>query len=299
MRNIVFVLFAATFLSCTFEADAQKRARKAVLSSDDIRVSMAFVGSPRINYAKRGGSDTHTKHPWLQVRVLYDFGKRKFPAGFTFDNVRCEVYLRTIAKKNTWRKNCWFTGTQYIYSLIPENFGGKHQVWLFMPPPLLYKATGGSSAYSQIMKDSVVFVRIYAGNRLLGTKIWLGASSGGKVDPRQERVLKNAFNRMNDNPVNKIVNGLWPQDKTPWQWLAADRMDLPQVEFDKRTAVKNDSGAEENDEDVPVSENEEDTEEKTKKAAGKAADQKDESFEDIDFTRSAGKAKRNKRGKRK
>lgn len=297
MRKIVFLLFFAAFLCSSFDGFAQKRRRAPVISSENIRVSMVFPGSPRIHYAKKGSSDAKDSYPWLQIRVLYSFGKRKFRQGFTFDNMRCDVYLRTRARKNSWKRNIWFTGTQKLFSVIPDNFGSKHQIWMSLPPPLLYKETDGTKSYDQLVKDSIVYVYFYAGERLLGRKVWLGASNG-KVDSRQEGVLLNAFRRMNDNPQYKIVNGLWPLEKTPWQWLVADRMDLPQVEFEKSSSGKSVKKSEDQDEEFEEDSEADDAKKDSRQAQTVKKEEDDDSFENIDFTRSTGKAKRNKRGKR-
>lgn len=293
MQRKVFLLFAVAVLCCSFPLMAQKRrgGTSAAVTADNISINVSFPASPRIGYDKQEG-EYRSDNRWMQIRIQYRFNN-SYRAGFTFDNMRCDVYLYTIASKGAWVKNFWFTGTQHFYSVIPGRSGTVHQVLMFMPPPLLYKATGGAKVSTKFLKDCIIFVRFYNGEKLLGRKIWAGAGKGGKMDRRQGQLARNVFRRMNDNPANKFVNGLWPQEKTPWQWLGADRMDLPKMSFgNERTSVsvKNEEAEEEEDG------------ENQQKNSNKNENKEDTELEDtpgeIEFTRTSGSKNRNKRRKK-
>lgn len=289
MRGILIFLFAAAVLSCPLAGSAQRRGGNVMqISPENIKVSLNLVASPRIGYDKQGG-EQRVEYKWLQVRVTYMFDNQ-YRAGFTFDNLRCDVFLHTVASPVAWLKNYWFTGSQKFYSVIPGKKGTVHQALFFMPPPLLYKATGGKKYSANIMKDCIVFVRIYNGERLLGRLIWSGRAKGGKVDAKLESAAIRAFNRMNNDPVNKIANGLWPQANTPWQWLGADRAELPVPAFEMKTsapAAKQDSA-----------EAVEDTEENEGNNNSKGSVEVDEAPGNVEFTRSSGKKNRNKKRNR-
>ena len=104
------------------------------------------------------------------------------------------------------------------------------------------------------------------------------------MSSKQESSFYAAFKRMNDLPANKIVNGLWPREKTPWQWLSADRMDLPVPEFEKNTSKKD-----------TVIRNVDAVEEDNEKDTSAVSGQETETTQ---FTRSAGRKKRNNKRNR-
>ena len=264
-----------------------------LISANDITVSFSLAASPRIGFDKQEGEQKND-YKWFIVKVLYKFNNT-FRQGFTLDNLRCEVYLRTQASSTGWRKNYWFTGTQSFYSVIPGKTGTVHRVTLFMPPPLFYKSYASTKSNAKALKECDAIIFFYDGDRLIGQKMWSGSTKGGKMSSKQESSFYAAFKRMNDLPANKIVNGLWPREKTPWQWLSADRMDLPVPEFEKNTSKKDtvirnvDTVEEDNEKDTRQAEN--NTEKDTSAVSGQET-------ETTQFTRSAGRKKRNNKRNR-
>ncbi|MBO4304498.1 MAG: hypothetical protein J6A21_07930 [Lentisphaeria bacterium] len=294
MRGIWVFLVVLGVLYCAPASFAQKRQNVMQISPAGIKVQLALLPSPLIGYNKQQG-EVVTDYRWLQVKITYNFDVN-YRAGTTLDNMRCEVYLRTIASPDGWLKNYWLTGTQQLFSVIPGREGTKHQILMFVPPPLVYKATGGRKLNAKITRDCIVYVRFYDGEKLLGRKIWSGTVK--KEDKRFEAMARNAYSRMNDNPANKIVNGLWPQEKTPWQWLSADRMDLPRTVFESAPSSKADAA----DEDAAESEKDSEKDNGKGKDTGrknKGSAEAEETPGEVEFTRSADESRRrgNKRKK--
>ena len=291
---MVVLLAVAALFFVPFDGFAQKRnAKKPAIMQEDVSVSFSFVDSPHISYEKNTiGSPHKQEYKWLLVKVLYRFNAQ-YKSGFTFDNMRCEIALRTIASKSGWKKNYWFTGTQKFFSVIPGKPGSVHQVLFFMPPPLLYKATEGAKVNVKLFRDCVVYLRFFDGNnKLLGRRIWAGAIKGGKLNKQMESTAVRAYNRMNDNPGNKFVNGFWPQEKTPWQWLNADRMDLPLPVFDTKAPA---AGSRNSNGEDAIAEEKESVKNDTDNEKNGAAEA-EETAESIEFTRPAdNKNRKNKR----
>ncbi|MBP5183302.1 MAG: hypothetical protein J6331_09790 [Lentisphaeria bacterium] len=288
MHKIRIFLVAVAFLSVSFCLFAQKRTQNVPqILPGNIKLQLSLLPSPLISNNKQQG-ELISDYRWLQVKITYGFDVT-YRSGVTLDNMRCEVYLRTIASPDGWMKNYWFTGTSYLFSVIPGKTGARHQILMFVPPPLVYKATGGRKLNSRITRDCIVYVRFYNGDKLLGRKIWSG--TGKKEDKRFEVMARSAFSKMNDIPANKFVNGLWPQEKTPWQWLSADRLDLPRTVFESAPSGKAESSDEE------ASEPEKGGEKGGEKGASGGAEAQEAPGE-VDFTRSAEDRRRNNKRKK-
>ena len=289
------VLAALLFFCVPQDVCGQKKQNSSgrLISANDISVSFTLSSPPRIGFDKQEG-ELKSDYKWFIVKVLYKFNS-SFRQGFTLDNMRCEVYLRTQASSGGWRRNYWFTGTQKFYSVIPGKTGTVHRVTLFMPPPLFYKSYANSKSSAKALKECDAIIFFYDGDRIIGQKMWSGSTKSGKMSSKQESSFYAAFKRMNNLPANKIVNGLWPREKTPWQWLSADRMDLPVPSFEKEssqqfTVVRNGDTVEENNE-KDTRTTEKNTEEESAAVAGQET-------ESIEFTRSAGRKKRNNKRNR-
>lgn len=297
MKIYATIFMLASLLAFLVPQDVcgQKRQENSgrLIAANDIAVSFSLASSPRIGFDKQEG-EQKSDHKWLIVKVLYKFSNT-FRQGFTFDNLRCEVYLKTKASSGGWRKNYWFTGTQNFYSVIPGKAGTIHRVTLFMPPPLFYKSYASTKSSARALKECDAIILFYDGDRLIGQKMWSGSSKSGKMDRKQESSFYAAFKRMNDLPGNKIVNGLWPREKTPWQWLSADRMDLPVPVFEKEsspkfTVVRDEAADDKDSENVTQT-----PENKSGSSSSVTAEQETGTTQ---FTRSTGRKKRNNKRNR-
>ena len=284
---VVLAVLLGFFVPQEVCGQKRKGGSARLIPPENITLSLSLSASPRIGFDRQEG-DYKSDYKWLVVKVLYKFAN-SFKPGFTFDNMRCEVYLRVKGSSGGWRRNYWFTGTQYFYSVIPGKSGTVHSVTLFMPPPLFYKSYANVKNGVRALKDCEALVFFYEGDRLLGQKMWSGAGKSGKMDRKQETALYAAFKQMNNVPANKVVNGLWPREKTPWHYLSADRMDLPVVTFEKEssknfTVTRTAETDEEDSQDAA-----EQREEKNSKSNSAADEQEPES---VQFTRSAGRKKK-------
>ncbi|MBO5762104.1 MAG: hypothetical protein J6S53_11265 [Lentisphaeria bacterium] len=297
------LLAASVMFGVSFDAFAQKKGRTmpAVLA-DDISVFFSFPDTPHVSYEKNTiGSPRKVDYKWMLVKVQYRFNSglsvHQKP-GFVYDNMRCEIAMRTIASKQGWMKNYWFTGTQQFYSVIPGKSGTQHEVLFFMPPPLLYKCTGGNKLVTKLFRDCIVYVRFYnAENKLIGRRIWAGAIKGGKLNKQMESTAVKAYNRMNDNPANKIVNGLWSQEKTPWQYLNADRVDLPLPVFDTKNTFSGKNRTEEKLADSNGKSEKDTTELNNEESTNNGVADAEATAENVEFTRPEDVQNRKKRRK--
>lgn len=286
VKNRIKLWLLAAVLVAGLFADAAPRAKESriVIPRELTLVRLSLVSPPRISHDQQG-NEKSTLRKWLQVRIAYQFNPSfRFKPFFTYDDMRVEIYMRVTPSNGTWRGLRWFTGTQYLYKVIPEGkTREKHGVSFFMPPGIIHNYAKRNE--KSLLKDCEGIIFFYNGDRLLGRAFFDGSSSSARQLEKKAAKIYAEYKLIQKNPNLLIKDGLWPREMTPWHYLDADRFDLPRPRFHAGASANVSSPA-------PEEEKEEKSESSEKNRDSAKAE--DEEEQDMKFTRSSSNKKKKK-----
>ena len=281
----IWLLMAAIAVGASLCAAPKSRTGRSVIIPRELTsVQLFLTAAPRIGHDQQTSEKVGTRK-WLQVRIAYQFNPSlKFKDFFTYDDMRVEIYMRVVPSNGTWRGLRWFSGTQYLYKVIPESRSKeKHYVSFFMPPGLLHNYVRRNE--KSILKDCAGVVFFYNGDRLLGRAFFDNGSSSSRQTEKNAGRLLAEYNLMLRNPNLLVKDGLWPREMSPWRSLDAGRYDLPRPDIRKEAPSAPSAVA-------PAEEKKDD------ESGNVSNEKKEEEEEEMKFTRSSGSKKKKSRGRK-
>ena len=284
----IWLLLAAMTASLCLYSAPRARGSRVIIPRDLTQVRLSLVNAPRIGHDQQGG-ERSSPRKWLQVRINYQFNPSlRFKPFFTYDDMRVEIFMRVTPSNGTWRGLRWFSGTQYLYKVIPDpRSKERHGVSFFMPPGLIYNYAKRSE--NALLKECEGVIFFYNGDRLLGRTFFDGSSSPRQLEKKAPKILAE-YKILSKNPNLLIKDGLWSREMTPWRYLDADRFDLPRPKFSKEVSASASAPA--------AAEAAEAAEEDKENNKDKKKEVAEEEETDMKLTRSSKSKKKRSRGRK-
>jgi len=216
MLKTVFVCLTFTFCCGLFSQ---------VMSVDpsEITVDKSFVRAPEYTTGSTGYSALPRPAEasrWLLIRVTY-VPRTEDKKIVWEDEVSLEV---TVVIPGTSEYGKWIilTGKQVLWS-VPAD-ARKHYA-LFAVPPCVFTQYSVMKAFSKTDVDMIpVAVVLYRGEANKNNRMAVGYASCKNITSLSS-FFTDLFKKK-DTFVT-IQGGVLPKDKTPWQWVDADKFDLP------------------------------------------------------------------------
>ncbi len=224
MKFISALLLTGAILMASSPLFAQGKRSKPAIPSSDILVSMKLVSAPSIQVQDKaetlGDSLAVGKsiRKWVQIHITYRFSNSV--SDTIYEDMKVEAFLRTPVPGGGY---AWFTGNQYLHCVIADS--DRHNVALYLPPSMVYRYVSQSKSTKDVLKrlDGIVILSDKDDN-ILGMKVFTDSSS--KLTRTRETDILTGLKNINQAKY-KFVDAIWPKENTPWQWIDADRYDLP------------------------------------------------------------------------
>ena len=190
-------------------------------------MSVSLVNAPTIQVLDKAdaGIPLGKAKKWIQFLVAYKFSSSAVSGKRIYEDMKVELFVRNPAPDGY----AWFTGTQYLHCVIADS--ETHYVALYMPPSTVVRYISREKKNKEVLKNMQGIVMISdRDDNLLGIHFFDLSSGSKKLSPSQTAALRTAFKNINQEKY-KFVDALWPKENTPWQWIDAEKFDLPKQIF--------------------------------------------------------------------
>lgn len=226
MKFLAALFFSAVFFfTGSLYAQNKRAARKPAIS--EIQLNAAQVNTPSLLVQDKAdaGIPLGKVKKWLQFQIAYKFSQATVNAKRVFEDMKVELYVRHPAPEGY----AWFTGTQYLHCVMADT--ERHYVALYMPPSTVTRYISREKKAKDILKNFIGIVIISdRDDNILGIH-YFDLSTGSKKLTRNQRNAVLAAYRTINQAKYKFVNGIWPKENTPWEWIDAEKYDLPRPVF--------------------------------------------------------------------
>ena len=225
-------LFSALVLSAVLCGSGtlcaqSRRASGAKPAIPEIQMNVALVNTPSLLVQDKAdaGIPLGKTRKWLQFQIAYKFSSSAVNAKKIYENMRVELYVRHPAPDGY----AWFTGTQYLHCVMADM--ERHYAALYMPPSTVTRYISRDKKSKEVLKNiqGIVILSDREGN-ILGMHCFDLSTGGKKLSRNQRNALLAAFKAINQAKY-KFVDGIWPKENTPWEWIDAEKYDLPKPVF--------------------------------------------------------------------
>lgn len=261
-KTVVFFLSAMLLAAC-FALPAQSKAKKASrnvppfnIPSSLVAVDVTLQNPPSISIDNKktriGSTPSGSKYAkqWMVAEVSFGFSvpdSVKSSQPYLHSDLRVELYLTAPSTTSRGKvEYSWFYGAQVLHGVVidPQMKDQTYMVSLFMPPSYVYMYFPKDKMDKYNMKEIEGVVLFFDKD---------GVVIGAKAFDTRNRLTKNRSTQLIDaveelRKSRKMPVTLWPREKTPWQWLDADRFELPKTEIPGASAPaadeKDDGGSE-------------------------------------------------------
>lgn len=228
------IVFGALMLFCCMGAislHAQRKETSFGIPASSVTVNVSLqkapvfsIDSKKVSPGRSGNLGSFSK-VWLVNEVTFSFQLtreiRRYEA-YPVNALSIEMYIcvPTTGRNPSLR---WFYGEQKLNTLViaPAYKSQRFMASLFMPPcyvfPYLPKEKNGK--YNLKNLEGVIIFKDSNG-RILGKKAF---SYTKKLTTKRADALFSSVERLQ----NQLPIMLWPREKTPWEWVDADRFELP------------------------------------------------------------------------
>ncbi|MBQ9336026.1 MAG: hypothetical protein IJS14_01860 [Lentisphaeria bacterium] len=206
---------------------------------DSIKIELSLPRSPIYAVDSRksrvGGNVPDMMRQWLMCEISFGFVSRSRQARpILLEKLNVELYLYADEPSRETDSPRWFAGKQTLHAVVFDPSVKQRRYWcsLFLPPANVYMSVprdrSGKLSVGGLV--GVVIITDKEGN-ILGIRVF-GAGKG-KIPTSRAKRLVSIVSDMRKKGEGAIL--LWPREKTPWQWLDADRFELPLTEFPAKT----------------------------------------------------------------
>ena len=229
------LLSALLFAAGTLHAQGRRSSsRRAAIP--DIQLSISLVSAPSIQVLDKAdsGIPLGKGKKWIQFQIAYKFSSSAVNARKIYEDMKVELYVRHPAPDGY----AWFTGVQYLHCVMADL--EKHYAALYMPPSTVARYISRERKSREVLKNLEGLVILSdRDDQILGLQFFDLSAGGKKLSASQTAALRNAFRNINREKY-KFVDAIWPKENTPWQWIDAEKYDLPKPVFNHagRTQIK-------------------------------------------------------------
>ena len=203
---------------------------------ESIRVDISLPHPPIIAGGKsRPGSNIpDAMKPWMMAEIAFSFANRsRLSRPIILEKMNVELYLFADLPSRETTSPRWFVGTQTLHAVVFDPTIKSRRYWasLFLPPAYVYMCLprDRSGKYDLANLIGMVVLSDQEGN-VLG---WKTFSGRGKLPAARAKKLTAAVSEIRTKKIDDSIR-LWPREKTPWQWLDADRFELPLTDFNTK-----------------------------------------------------------------
>ena len=226
--RLLSVLALSAVLVGTGSLSAQsRRATASRAAIPDIQLTTRLVNAPNIQVLDKpdGSGPLGKSKKWLQFQISYKFSASAVSAKRIYEDMKVEFYLRHPVTDGGY---AWFTGVQNLHCVIADY--EKHYVALYMPPSTVYRYISQDTKIKSVVKNLQGIVIISdRDDNVLGMHFF-DLSTGKSLSRSQAAALRNAYKNINQAKY-KFVDAIWAKENTPWQWIDAEKYDLPKPVF--------------------------------------------------------------------
>lgn len=236
MRFLPALLLSAVLFGTGTLCAQGKRAPARKPAISEIQMSAALVNTPSLLVQDKAdaGIPLGKVKKWLQFQIAYKFSSQAVNAKRIYEDIKVELYVRHPAPDGY----AWFTGTQYLHCVMADM--ERHYVALYMPPSTVARYISREKKSKEVLKNiqGVVIISDRDDN-LLGVHYFDLSTGGKKLTRNQRNTILTAYKAINQAKY-KFVDGIWPKENTPWQWVDAEKYDLPKPVFNssRKTQIK-------------------------------------------------------------
>ena len=225
------VLFAAGSLHAQGRRSSSRRA-----AIPEIQLSVSLVSAPSIQVLDKAdaGIPLGKSKKWIQFLVAYKFSSSAVNARKIYEDMKIELYVRHPAPDGY----AWITGEQYLHCVMADM--EKHYAALYMPPSTVARYISRERKSRDVLKNlQGIVILSDRDDQILGLQFFDLSAGGKKLSSSQTAALRNAFRNINQEKY-KFVDAIWPKENTPWQWIDAEKYDLPKPVFQniRKTQIK-------------------------------------------------------------
>ena len=244
MKRECFVLLTAVFCLSGFLSYGQsgrrashragsreKNAPELYVPADTINVDMTLQRPPVFvvdgKKTRIGTGVPDAARVWLvnEISFCISYRPARRSSILPLEDVKVELYLYASGTARDNGSFRWLCGVQSLHCLVAEPEQKMRRYWasLFLPAPYVYlHMPQERGKYSLRLLEGVVIISD-RDNNILGRRAF--AYKSKLSSSRAQRLIAAAAELRGRKGRNQVP--LWPRENTPWEWVDADRFELP------------------------------------------------------------------------
>lgn len=236
-----WLFWVMLFAVCgSWAAYGQRANRRLRIPSDKIKVDLSLQKAPDYLLVSKSGSRNRAGNVnipedmrmWLTAEICFSLAPGpQVREPVMLNGMRVELYLYVPRQGRIKRRSRWFFGVQNLYDGVVFDPAAqqKRDYWasLFLPPGYVYAYLPAVNGRYELKDVKGVVIITGPGGRVLGRQAF---SYRRRETGRTESQLYALADKLRGD-AGHFAAWLWPREKTPWQWLDADRYELPLTEI--------------------------------------------------------------------
>ncbi len=240
---MIWLILAACLTGVLVYGQSSKRASRRggrndmpfSILEDNIKIDITLQRPPVYVTDSRknriGTNVPDTMRQWLMAEISFSFTNRsRLQRPIVLEKMHVELYLYADEPGRETSTPRWFSGTQILQGVIFDPAMKQRRYWcsLFLPPANVYMSIPRDRAGKYYVGNmiGVVIITDQEGN-ILGMRT---ISGKGKLPASRAKKLIAAVSERRTKKSSDAIP-LWPREKTPWQWLEADRFELSHTDL--------------------------------------------------------------------